>query len=141
MISRVLLAFLLGARHPIHTSSAWLTLDPGSQSATVLLRVFAEDFPPGRVPEAVQQYLTARFRVLDAAGSALPLRLDSLVPEGPLLRIRLSVAIPRDFSVIRIWHGVLTERFRDQVNFVQASLSGRKSSLLFTSRDGPKPLP
>ena len=141
MLSALALLALLAGRHPIHSSSASLTLTPGAARATLLLRVFAEDFPPGRDAGATERYLAARFALSDAAGRALPLRLEAARLEGPVLTLQLSVAVPRGLSGLRIWHGVLAERFSDQVNLLQARYGGRSLSLLFTAGDGPKPLP
>ena len=136
-----LLLLLFGARHPIHTSSASLTLDASGRSVTVVLRVFSEDFPPGANPVGAERYLATRFVLSSASGRALPLRLESLTATGAVLLIRLTASLSEGIRGLRIWHGVLTERFSDQVNLVQASYGGRKTSLLFTAHDGPRSLP
>ena len=141
MIATTLLLLLLGARHPIHSSSASLTLDGAGRSVTVVLRVFSEDFPPGPNSEAAERYLATRFVLSTATGRPLPLQLESLTATGAVLVIRLTGSFPEGTRGLRIWHGVLTERFSDQVNLVQASNGGRKTSLLFTAHDGPRPLP
>jgi hypothetical protein len=58
-----------------------------------------------------------------------------------VLVLTLSAPAPAGLSGARIWHGVLAERFGDQVNIVQARYGGRSATLLFTAGDGPKPLP
>jgi hypothetical protein len=40
-----------------------------------------------------------------------------------------------------VWHGVLAEKFSDQVNLVRVQRGDRSASLLFIAGDGPKPLP
>lgn len=141
MVALLALLTLLAARHPIHSSAASLTLAADGHTAAVVLRVFADDFPPGRARDAIGRYLAARFRIADAAGQALPLTLESIEPEGVVLELRLRVEVSRGLSGVRVWHGVLAERFADQVNIVQAHYGGRTVSLLFTASDGPKPLP
>ena len=74
-------------------------------------------------------------------GHPVPLHLDTLRAEGVVLVLTLSAPAPQGLSGTRIWHGVLAERFADQVNIVQARYGGRSASLLFTPGDGPKPLP
>jgi len=141
MPATVLLLALLGLRHPIHSSAATISLAPGARTAAVVLRVFGDDFPPGRDPAAIARYLGERFRITDARGHAVPLHLDTLRTEGVVLVLTLSAPAPEGLSGTRIWHGVLAERFSDQVNIVQARYGGRSASLLFTPGDGPKPLP
>lgn len=139
LIALALLA-LLGVRHPIHSSSASLTLSPAGR-VELVLRVFADDFPPGRTPAAIERYLSERFDLSDRSGKRLVLRLDSVRAEGPVLALALTAAAPQGLAGARVWHGVLGERFRDQVNILQARYGGRSVSLLFTASDGPKRLP
>jgi uncharacterized protein DUF6702 len=141
MLTALLLATWLGARHPIHSSSASLTPAPDGRSASIVLRVFADDFPPGTSRTAIEQYLANRFRVYDAAGRTLLLQLDGALREGSVTTIRLTVSAPSGLRGARVWHGVLGERFPDQVNILQIQRAGRTHSLLFTASDGPKPLP
>jgi hypothetical protein len=141
MLTAFAILALLTGRHPIHSSSASLTLGQGTERATIVLRVFAEDFPPGRLPPAVLRYLAARFSMSDREGRPIPLQLEAVELEGPVLVLRLSAVIAGGLSGTRVWHGILAERFRDQVNILQAHYAGRAMSLLFTSSDGPKPLP
>lgn len=140
MVIRSLLA-LLSMWHPIHSSSATIAVHPGSHTATIVLRAFADDFPPGTRGPAVEKYLAARFRILDRAGNPVPLRVDSVRTEGLVIVTSLSIAAPGGLSGYRIWHGVLSERFSDQVNIVQARYGGRSVSLLFTASDSAKQLP
>ena len=126
---------------PIHSSAATITLPPGGRVAVVSLRVFGDDFPPGRDPAGIARYLAQRFRLLDRRGRSLALTLDVIRPEGAVLVLELSAPLPEGLAGVRIWHGVLAERFDDQVNIVQARYGGRSVSLLFIAGDGPKPLP
>ena len=135
-----ILAALMG-RHPIHSSSAILTLAPGTERALIVLRVYAEDFPSGQVAATAAPYLAARFTISDREGRRISLHLDGMQVEASVLVLRLSAPIPGGLSGARVWHGILAERFPDQVNILQARYGGRTVSLLFTSRDGPKPLP
>jgi len=140
VVMRLLLA-LLSSRHPIHSSSAMITLDAGSGSASIVLRAFAGDFPPGQRQPAIESYLAERFRIIDRAGIAVPLRVVSVRKEGLVVVTVLTTAAPRGLSGYLIWHGVLSERFADQVNIVQARYGGRSVSLLFTASDSAKQLP
>jgi len=132
---------LLASRHPIHSSSATLTLAADGRRAVVVLRAFADDLPTGRAPPAIAGYLTARFRLADRAGRPIALQLDAVRLEGPLFVLTLQAVVPEGLSGIRVSFGVLAERFPDQVNFLQAHYGQRTVSLLFTASDGAKSLP
>jgi len=136
-----LLLALAGARHPIHASSAVITVPPGAAVAEIVLRAFADDFPPGIEPARITRYLADRFRITDRAGRRVPLRVESARVDGPAVVTVLTAAIPAGLAGARIWHSVLAERFPDQVNIVRAHYGGRVASLLFTVSDSAKSLP
>ncbi len=138
----VLAALLAGPlRHPIHSSAATITVTERG-AVSVELRVFAEDFPP-RIAKLgdIQAYLDRRFQVIDRSGRRLPLHVAVTRIDGAVLIIGLGGDAPNGLKGVRIWHGVLIERFGDQVNMVQVRRAGRSASLLFTASDGPKQLP
>lgn len=139
-MSALLLALLL-LRHPIHSSSAVLTVEPGSGTASVTLRVFADDFPPGSDSAAAVRYLASRFLILDRQGRQLPLTVDQVRQDGVVLLLMLSVPAPGDLAGGRIWHGVLAEKYADQVNLVQVHRGSASGTLLFSPHAGAKPLP
>jgi hypothetical protein len=141
LTTRLLFLALLARSHPIHSSSAQVTLPEGSGNLTVMLRVFADDFPPGRVIERVMPYLAHRFRLEDARGQPVALHLDTVREEGVVLILSLSAPVGGALRGGRIWHGVLGERFADQVNLVQVHRGPHSVTLLFTATDGPKALP
>jgi len=136
-----LVVALAAARHPIHVSSAVITARPGATEAVIILRAFADDFPPGTHRAAIARYLAARFTITDRSGRRIALRVDSARMEGPSVVTALTAAIPAGLAGARVWHGVLAERFSDQVNIVRAHYAGRVASLLFTASDSAKPLP
>ena len=140
MVTRIITALLV-LWHPIHSSSATLAVDSGSRTVSIVLRAFADDFPPGVEPEAVGRYLAERLRITDRAGGRVPLRVTGVQTDGIVISTTLVASAPRGLSGYRIWHGVLTERFSDQVNIVQARYGGRSASLLFTASDSAKQLP
>jgi len=137
----LLLLSLGGFTHPIHSSAAVLELAPGARTAQLQVRVFADDFPPGTDRQAAVLYLQKRFILTDREGSPMPLSLLGTRTDGVVLILTLTAPAPRGLAGARIWHGVLAERFADQVNIVQARYAGRSASLLFTAEDGPKTLP
>lgn len=141
MITAIALVALLGARHPIHSSSAVIAFPSGGGRAKIVLRVFADDFPPGQAVLPAERYLAERFTLSDARGSKLPLRLHGITTDGAVLVLTLSAAAADGLPGARIWHGVLAERFPDQINLVRVHRGGRTTTILFTAVDGPKPLP
>jgi hypothetical protein len=141
MLGPLALIALLIARHPIHSSSAVLSLPAGAARATIVLRVFADDFPPGNSRAPVERYLAQRFHLLDARGEIVPLSLDGIMVDGVVLVLTLSAPARDGLSGARVWHGVLAEKFSDQVNLVRVQRGGRSGSLLFIAGDGAKALP
>jgi hypothetical protein len=135
--------------HPLHTSFAEVAWDPATRSVTVSLRVFADDFGAdvarrtgapagtGGVPadDAVFRYVAARFAVVTARGETLPFRWCGARRAG----VQLFVCL-RPPAGARVRSAILSETFADQVNIVQASLGGRRQTLLFTRGDGLKAL-
>jgi hypothetical protein len=141
MLTALLFVASIAGSHPIHSSSASLTLAGNGRSASIVVRVFAEDLPVGPTTAAVERYLANRFRLYEASGRSVALRLDSVRREGSVMILLLTALAPGGLRGARVWHGVLSERFRDQVNILQVHRGERSASLLFTASDGPKPLP
>ena len=135
------LAALLGVPHPIHSSSAVVSFPSGTGRASIVLRVFVDDFPPGQAPASVDRYLSERFHLIDARGARVPIQLHGITVDGAVLVLTLSAPAGGASSGARIWHGVLGERFPDQVNLVRVLRDGRAATVLFTAGDGLKPLP
>ncbi|HEV8196751.1 MAG TPA: DUF6702 family protein [Gemmatimonadales bacterium] len=132
---------LLAARHPIHSSSTTVTIPADGVRVTVVLRVFADDFPPGRLRAPVERYLAERFRLLDRRGGTVPMTLDDISVDGAVLVLTLSARAPDGLSGAKVWQGILAERFSDQVNLVRVEHGGRSATLLFIAGDGAKALP
>ena len=130
------------APHPIHSSSALLTIAPDGRHATLSIRVFAEDFPPGIRADQIVPYLAERFRISSPSSRAISRRLERTEVTGPVQVVELSLEAPGGLEGATLWHGVLMERFSDQVNLVQVrrGTGGRITMLLFSPGDGPKPL-
>ena len=141
MLKALTLIALLGARHPIHSSSALMSFPAGTGRATIVLRVFADDFPPGQSRAPVERYLAERFRLLDQRGTVVPLTLEGLATDGVVMVLTLSAPAPDGLSGGRVWHGVLAEKYPDEVNIVRVRRGGATTSLLFIDGDGAKPLP
>ena len=141
--------------HPLHTSLAELAYDPAARTLNVSLRVFVDDFAsavtrgkaaaphaPIVVPpdSAMFRYVVGRFALFDRAGRPVPLRWCGARRSGDLLFLCLRAPVGQPPAGVRVRSAVLTEIFTDQVNIVQASVGGRRQTLLFTPGDGVKAL-
>ena len=137
--------------HPLHTSLAQMTIDARTGTVNVSLRVFVDDFTAAatnwskhrRVEPAMAAFAYARasFVVRESTGRIVPLASCGEKRVGDLMYVCLAGRISPNNSVSSVVSRVLTEKFDDQVNIVQASYSGRKANLLFTTGDGEKRLP
>ena len=138
MVSDLLLAVAL-AWHPLHASSAVVVVPAGSERGTVSLRVFAEDFPPGRDRRAIARYLEQRLH-LSRDRQRLILTLEQERMEGDAQILELSFPTPGTCRGVSVWNAVLVERFADQVNLVQVRCGTSVKHLVFGPGEGPKRL-
>lgn len=140
---------LMGARHPMHTAVAEITLASGAPSAEIGIRVFADDFgsvvslSPGSATSdsATSRYVRGRFAVADRSGRPVALRWVGARQEGDVVLIRMAVPAAGGLSGARITSDLLFEQFEDQINIVRATYDGRSTTLLFTPGDAAKVLP
>ncbi len=141
--------FLMGARHPMHSTVAEVTHAAGSPAADITIRVFADDFgavvsaPPGtaRADSAMSRYVRGRFAVADGTARPAVLRWIGARREGDVILLRLAVPASGGLAGGRIWNGLLCDRFEDEINVVRATYGGRSATLLFTPGDHAKVLP
>ena len=138
--------------HPLHTTLTELSIDT-SGVVEIRLRAFVDDFsaavsgsremprPPFRIPSdsATARYLSSRLLLHDASGRSARLTLTTLRREGDVVWVTLRATGVRSLAGARLTNTVLFERYDDQVNIVQASIAGRRRTLLFTPRDGRAP--
>ena len=138
MVNDLLLALAL-AWHPLHASSAVIVIPSGSQRGTLSLRVFAEDFPPGRDRSAIARYLNQRVHI-SRDRQRLALTLEQVRIEGDTQILELSFAAPGSCRGVSVWNTVLAEKFEDQVNLVQIRCGTSAKHLVFSPGEGPKRL-
>jgi hypothetical protein len=153
LAASALLAPTVAGAHPLHTTMTELSFDPSAGTVSVSLRVFADDFSAavfGRraggaivIPpdSAIQRYVSARFSVTSRGAGRVALRGCGMRRDGNVLFLCLRGAVRGSLAGASMSNALLTEVFPDQVNIVQASYDGRRRTLLFTPRDGAKPLP
>lgn len=143
--------------HPIHSSFAELTHDRPSRQVSVSLRVFVDDYTeashayaqrlanargkPVTRGASLVEYALATFALSDAGGRRLSLQSCGGKRVGELMWLCFRAPAPRGISGFRVTSRLLFERYDDQINIVQASYGGKKTSLLFTRGDGAKRLP
>ena len=134
--------------HPIHSTLTEITHDPAARTLDVSVRVFADDFgtalqrrggPPRSWEAAAFAYAATHFTLL-AGRRALPFTWCGVRRQGIVMWLCLRAPAPRAAGKLTVHNRMHFELFEDQVNVVQATLGGRRHSVLFTRGDGPKAL-
>lgn len=140
------------SRHPLHTTLAQLTYDERTHQLEGSIRVFAGDFATAvakrsgaaapdddRVPDAAAfAYVARTFALLDPTGRIVPLAWCGSRRAGDVLWLCVRATSVSQPASLRLSDQMLCELFDDQVNIVQSTLQGQRSSMLFTKGDGPK---
>lgn len=120
--------------HPIHAARVELVaLRAGDVVATV--RVYEEDFPPGRDHPAISAYFDRQVVLTAANGSRVLLRPVSTTPEGDRLRIMLVGWSRAPLSGGTLQVTLLQEKFADQVNVADVRNAGGKQQLVYLGGD------
>jgi hypothetical protein len=133
----------------MHTAVTEITRAAGASTAVIRIRVFADDFgavvrgTPGTaiIDSAMSGYVRGRLALQDRSGRPLPLRWIGARQDGDVLLLSLEAPSPDGLAGSRVFTGLLTDRFEDQINIVRATYDGRTTTLLFTPGDAPKVLP
>jgi uncharacterized protein DUF6702 len=136
------------ALHPLHTTLTDLSFSAADRTVLVSVRAFADDFRAAAgdgSDSAAFAYLRSTFALSDRDGRVLPLVWCGVRRTGDLLWLCLRAPAPgergRGLAGVRVRAGLLFDRYRDQINIVQASYDGRRASLLFSLGDSAKALP
>jgi uncharacterized protein DUF6702 len=132
--------------HPMHTSAAEIREVSGR--VVVTIRVFPDDLntavpgaSAGRADSALAGYVQRTFQIADRDGRAVPLQWEGLDRAGDVLEIRLESGADVALSGTAVRHGLLLDRFPDQVNVVRATYGTHTATLLFMQGDEAKRLP
>lgn len=151
MLLLLLMALLAPApimTHPMHTAVAEISCVPGSGTAAIRIRVFADDLDAALgqdrmmpADSAISRYVRGNFALADRAGHPLPLQWVGAEQEGDVVMLHLQVTTAVGLAKAKVLSAILAERFEDQVNIVRASCQGRTTTLLFLRGDFAKPLP
>jgi len=133
------------AAHPLHTTLTELSYDDGGRIVHLSLRAFGDDLRAalgGDVTDsAASGYLRSKVTLADRGGRPLPLAWCGLRRTGDVVWLCLRAAVPGGARGLQLHVGLLFERYADQINIVQATDGGRRSTLLFTRGDQPRSLP
>lgn len=138
--------------HPLHTTLTEIGRGDG-RTLRATIRVFADDF--GRavlglgaaaaapamdaVSDSVASaYVRGHFTLATAGGRAMPLQWCGIKRTGDLVWVCVEAAWVGPLGGVRVHDRMLFDLFRDQINIVQSSDGGSRSSLIFTAGDGPK---
>jgi hypothetical protein len=144
-----LVAARVAYSHPLHTTLTEVTVGADGRMQ-VVLRAFVDDFAaaitrtPAVAPAATRtpadsaaaRYLDATLIVVDDSGRRLPLQIAGIRRTNDLVWVTLRASSGRAARGMRLTNRVLFERFEDQVNIVQATIGGRRHTVLFTRREG-----
>jgi hypothetical protein len=135
MVAAALLGALV-AWHPIHSSLTTVELRRGDSIARLTIKVYAEDFPPGQDPARIQSYLAGRIGFVGSGGpTVVSQRVD-----GPVQWIIATISVRSDGTPRLMRNTLLMDRFRDQVNVVQAHCGSTGTTVLFAGSPEPKRL-
>ena len=127
----------LACAHPLHASTALVDIGPDG-TGQVTIRAFADQVPWSTDSTRADAYLDARFLIL-SGGRRVPFDLMSTRSDQDAVIFTLRLTAPAGCEGLRVWHGVLAERYVDQVNLVQVRCGGRQRQLVFSAGDGSKP--
>ena len=139
LVIPIAVALVLGSWHPLHASSAVVEIAPGG-IGSVTIRAFADELGWARDSLQAADYLGTRFLLTGEAGRRIPLELVSVREDRDALEFVLRLAAPARCEGLRLWNGVLAERYADQVNLVQIRCGGRSRQLIFSAGEGSKAL-
>ena len=128
MLAWLLLSLTL---HPIHTTSASLTLAGDGTPGRLIVRVFLEDFPPGRDSAATAKYLADRLTFTTGDRKRIPLVVRRIGESSGVLSVEIGVEHSGSWTGVSVSNQLLCERFPDQVNVIQVKVSAGSRTLLF----------
>ena len=140
-MAAIVLALLLA--HPLHTTLTQLGWRPEDRTVELTIRSFSDDYQAvgGTTDSAMAGYLASTVTVWDQSGRPVALTWCGVRRSDDLLWLCVRAPAPRGPAGLRVSVRVLFERYRDQVNIVQAAYDGRRESMLFTPGDAPRRLP
>ncbi|HEV2669883.1 MAG TPA: DUF6702 family protein [Gemmatimonadales bacterium] len=144
-MSVLALALALLVAHPLHTTLTQLAYSDRDGTVEVSVRVFADDFRAAVGHDVTDTtafaYLQSTFALTDRRGRPLAVTWCGLRRTGDVLWLCLHAAARDGMRGLGVHARLLFELYADQINIVQASYGGRRSSFLFSRGDPPRQLP
>jgi hypothetical protein len=138
--------------HPLHTSLAELSFNEQNAIVDVSIRVFADDFVAAAnewsrragdrsTGSPLVGYALANFSLVDRSGRRIAMTSCGGKRVGDLMWLCFRGRMSSTPSGSSVSNNILFDKYRDQINIVQATYQGRKTNLLFTGGEGAKRLP
>jgi len=143
--------------HPLHTTLSTVSYVAGTGMLNVSVRLFADDFsaavsgqptPDSRrvalpTDSAMFRYVNQRLAIVarDERGamSRIPMQWCGATHDGDVVLVCLR-GTARSMRDAHVRNRLMSEVFDDQVNMMHVTVAGRRQTMLFTRRDGVKPL-
>ena len=137
--------------HPIHTTLTEVSLASVGGEMQITIRAFADDFSAA-VSKHARKPRPSDFNVSDAdiiayvssavsvesSGRNAPLVWSGSRRAGDVIWVTFKVPSVHALRDVKVALSLLFDLYEDQVNIVQATASGRRRSMLFTTGDGRK---
>ena len=106
----VLLALALAAAHPLHSSSAEIIIDRRTGDLVVTIRAFLNDVTSDVGSLAPEAWLRRDFRLRDARGAPIVLRLVEQRVRADVVYFTLRATAPSSLAGTRVHHALLQRR-------------------------------
>lgn len=146
--------------HPVHFTTTWINHDPATQTVSITIEVYGEEFVwavgehakravklerliAGKSAEdvrAVMAYVNEKFELKDSAGHGIALGWVKLVKHEDMFQFHLKGKMPTGLAGATLRNLLLCESDEDQVNTVFTEYQGRKIETKFADKDGFKPI-
>lgn len=146
--------------HPVHFTTTWIKHDPATQTVSITIEVYGDEFvwavgkhakralklerlAAGKSAEdirAVMAYVNDKFELKDSAGHGVALEWVKLVKREDMLRLHLKGKLPKGLKGATLRNLLLCETDEDQVNTVFTQFQKEEIKISFVDKDGFKPL-
>ncbi len=146
--------------HPVHFTTTWIKHDPATQTVSITIEVYGDEFvwavgehakraiklerlAAGKSAEdirVVMAYVKDKFELKDSAGHGIALEWVKLVKREDMLRVHLKGKLPKGLKGATLRNLLLCETDEDQVNTVFTQFQKEEIKTSFVDKDGFKPL-
>ena len=146
--------------HPVHFTTTWIRHDPATQTVSITIEVYGEEFAwavgehakravklerliAGKSAEdarAVMAYVNEKFELKDSAGHGIALEWIKPVKHEDMFQLHLKGKMSIGLAGATLRNLLLCDSDEDQVNTVFTEYQGRKIETKFADKDGFKPI-